>query len=88
MARTPEHATVCPQYYGIFGVLTSTTKYVKVSHQIRTSVQYFTKQLCVFSVDEWYARIPMLVLYHIFFGLFICSYWKTVFTNAGVVPQR
>ncbi len=48
----------------------------------------YVVQLCLLTVDSMYVRVALILLYHIFFGLFVASYWQTIFNSPGSVPHR
>lgn len=48
----------------------------------------YVVHLCILTVDSHYERVVLLLLYHVFFVLFVWSYWQTVFTLPGRVPRR
>ncbi|XP_044741786.1 palmitoyltransferase ZDHHC20-B isoform X3 [Chrysoperla carnea] len=48
----------------------------------------YVVQLCIFNIKGMLERIAYLIFYHIFFLMFLWSYWQTVFTNIGEVPSK
>lgn len=44
--------------------------------------------LVILTVESLWEQILLVVLYHVFFVLFVWSYYKTVFTPPGSVPPR
>ena len=51
----------------------------------------FVVHLCVLTVSEidgYLVMVVLLVPYHLFFTLFVWSYWKTVFSSPGLVPEK
>ncbi|XP_077596748.1 palmitoyltransferase ZDHHC20-B-like isoform X1 [Stigmatopora nigra] len=41
----------------------------------------YTVELCVYTITNNAERISYLVIFHIFFGMFVWSYWKTICTK-------
>ena len=51
----------------------------------------YVYQLCFLTVSEhdgWFLTIFLLFPYLILLGLFVGSYWNTVFTPPGSVPKK
>ena len=48
----------------------------------------YVVHLCILTVTSNWERGLLLCLFHVFFVLFVWSYWKTVFTPPGAVPKR
>jgi len=51
----------------------------------------FVVHLCVLTVSEvdgYAVMVVLLIPYHLFFILFVWSYWKTVFSSPGLVPEK
>jgi len=51
----------------------------------------YVYQLCFRTISEhdgWFITIFLLFPYHFFLGLFVWSYWNTVFTSPGSVPKK
>lgn len=45
-------------------------------------------ELCVLTVQNTAYRVIYLLFYHIFFFMFVWSYWQTIFTDIGRVPAK
>ncbi len=45
-------------------------------------------QLCLLTVESNVERVALMVAYHLFFTMFVWSYWRTIFTAPGYVPQK
>ncbi|XP_059613206.1 palmitoyltransferase ZDHHC20-B isoform X1 [Phlebotomus argentipes] len=48
----------------------------------------YVVQLCFLSVTSVAERIVLLLLFHLFFAMFMWSYYQTIFTGIGTVPPK
>lgn len=55
---------------------------------IAWSYYAYVIQLCILSVESTTKMVLYLIFYHIIFLLFAWSYWRTVATDVGLVPDR
>ncbi|XP_046852966.1 palmitoyltransferase ZDHHC15B-like isoform X2 [Xenia sp. Carnegie-2017] len=44
--------------------------------------------LCIETVDNYVEKAVYIVFYHVFFILFVWSYWKTIITSPGRIPLQ
>ncbi|CAB4006986.1 palmitoyltransferase ZDHHC15-like [Paramuricea clavata] len=44
--------------------------------------------LCVGTVDDNVEKVVYILFYHVFFVLFVWSYWKTILTSPGRIPLQ
>ena len=76
---------------GACGHCVSAAKWIPVlfiSTIVVWSYYAYVIHLCFVTVDSLAEKVILLVLYHVFFVLFVWSYWRTVFTPPGSVPKR
>ncbi|KAJ8955450.1 hypothetical protein NQ318_003550 [Aromia moschata] len=45
-------------------------------------------QLCLITVESPVKQVLYLIFYHLFFFMFVWSYWQTIFTDVGRVPPK
>lgn len=55
---------------------------------IAYSYYAYVIQLCFYAVENIIERVSYLFIYHAIFVMFMWSYWQTVFTKIGVVPEE
>ncbi len=76
---------------GLCGACVSAAKWVPVlfiACIVAWSYYAYVVQLCLLTVQSAAERWALVVLYHLFFGMFVWAYWRTIFTSPGSVPQR
>ncbi|XP_057323117.1 palmitoyltransferase ZDHHC15B-like isoform X1 [Microplitis mediator] len=47
----------------------------------------YVVQLCYYTIDSYIQKTFYLIFFHVFFAMFLWSYWKTVFTDLISVPE-
>lgn len=55
---------------------------------IAYSYYAYVIQLCFYGVKNIIERVSYLFIYHAIFAMFMWSYWQTVFTQIGKVPEE
>jgi len=78
-------------YRGICGCCVSLFKWIPVlviSGIVTWSYYAYVVHLCVFTVQSEVERVILLIFYHIFFAVFVSSYWRTVWTRPGDIPKK
>ncbi|KAK9718894.1 DHHC palmitoyltransferase [Popillia japonica] len=48
----------------------------------------YVVELCIVTIKSVWKQILYLIIYHILFGMFLWSYWQTVFTKSDKVPDK
>ncbi|GAV03633.1 hypothetical protein RvY_14029 [Ramazzottius varieornatus] len=59
-----------------------------ISAVVGWSYYAYVVELCILEVKSGVERGFYLFFFHIFFILFVWSYWQTIFTNSDVVPLK
>ena len=78
-------------YRGACGCCVKTFKWVPVlviSGIVVWSYYAYVVYLCIFTIENNVEKVFLLILYHLFFTIFLWSYWRTVWTKPGTVPKQ
>lgn len=55
---------------------------------IAWSYYAFVVQLCIIAMNQLWAQILSLTIYHAALVLFLWAYWQTIFTKSSRVPRK
>lgn len=64
------------------------TMYRYIIPVINLESSYFFTITVLVTIKSVWKQILYLIIYHILFGMFLWSYWQTVFTKSDKVPDK